>query len=239
MCYHLSLIQNLKYLQQRFGADFDDPSGYEPSYHKAAFGGPRHAVITDEDPKHIRLLEWGLVPRWVKDDDTAGRMRRMTINAKAETVFTLPSFKKSIRDRRCLVLADGFFEWQAVGQKKIPYYIRLKTREAFAFAGIWDVWGAEKRTFSIITTEANPLVARIHNVKKRMPVILRREDEARWLEKGLKDDDVRAMLKPYDENGMEAWPVARTIAMKGHHDGPETIAPVEYRELRESQQKLL
>lgn len=241
MCYHLSLIQNLKYLQQRFGADFEDPDAFEPTYHKAAFASPKHAVITDEDPKRIKLMEWGLVPRWAKNDETAGKVRKGTFNAKAETVFKLPSFRRSIRDRRCLVLADGFFEWLDLDSRKYPFYIRLKSKEAFAMAGIWDIWnasGADKRTFSIITTEANPMVARIHNLKKRMPVILRREDEKRWLEKGLKDEEIRALLKPYDEREMEAHPVAKRIASFDRKDGPETIAPVEYEELKEAQQTL-
>jgi putative SOS response-associated peptidase YedK len=241
MCYHLSLIQNLKYLEKRFGAPFEDPDSYEPAYHKAAFSSPAHAVITGDDPKRIALLEWGLVPRWVKDDEQAESVRKGTMNAKAETVFQKPSFRSSIKDRRCLVLADGFFEWQQVGARKYPYYIRLKTKDAFAMAGIWDTWnagGIPKRTFSIITTEANPLVARIHNMKKRMPAILPPENEGRWLEKGLTNEQITEMLRPYDENRMEAYTVSRAITAKDHVDAPGLIAPFEYKELKEMQDTL-
>jgi putative SOS response-associated peptidase YedK len=241
MCYHLSLVQNLNYLQKRFGAEFEDDGSYEPSYHMAAFSSPQHAVITGEAPLRIRLLEWGLIPRWVRSEEQASDVRRGTFNAKAETVLRKPSFRSSIMDRRCLVLADGFFEWRQAGGKKYPYYIRLKGADAFAIAGIWDEWksgGGARRTFSLLTTEANPMMARIHNTKKRMPAMLRREDERRWLEKGLGADDIRSMLRPYDDKEMEAWTVSRLITSKGNKNVPAVIAPFIYRELEAVQERL-
>lgn len=241
MCYHLSLVQNLLYLQKRFGATFDDASEYEPAYHRAAFSSPAHPVIADEDPQRIRLFEWGLIPRWVKTDEQAADVRKGTYNAKAETIFQKPSFCSSIKDRRCLVLADGFFEWQHLDGKKYPYYIRLKSREAFSIAGIWDEWkggGAARRTFSVVTTGASPMMARIHNTKKRMPVILHRADERRWLEKGLSQEDLRSMLRPYDDAGLEAYTVAPLTGAKRSREGPDIIAPVEHKELRAGQEKL-
>lgn len=241
MCYHLSLIQDLRYLEKRFGAPFEDRVSYEPSYHRAAFSSPAHPVITDSEPGRIRFFEWGLIPRWAKDPEQAMGIRKGTFNAKAETVFQKPSFRSSIRERRCLVLADGFFEWQKVGPRKYPYYIRLRSKEAFAIAGIWDEWnsgGNVKNTFSVITTEANPMMARVHNTKKRMPVILRREDEARWLEKGLTPDQIGSMLKQFDENEMEAYMVSRLLTSRERKNVPEVIAPFEYDELRPAQKRL-
>jgi putative SOS response-associated peptidase YedK len=241
MCYHLSLIHNLRYLEQRFGASFENPADYEPTYHRAAFSGPAHPVITDEEPGRIKLLEWGLIPGWVKNAEQAEEVRKGTFNAKAETVFQKPSFKSSIKDKRCLVLADGFFEWQSAGMRKYPYYIRLKSKEAFAFAGIWAEWNSgkdAKTTFSIITTEANPMLEKIHNTKKRMPVILRPEDEKRWLEKGLKPEEISSMLRPYDENEMEAYTVSKLITSKEKKNVAEVIAPFEYKELIEAQKTL-
>ena len=240
MCYHLSLVQDLRYLETRFGASFGSADSYEPSYHRSAFSSPAHPVITDKEPGRIRLFEWGLIPRWAKDADQASEIRSGTFNAKAETVFDKPSFRSSIMERRCLVLADGFFEWQKVGSRKYPYYIRLKSRDAFAIAGIWDEWnggGNAKYTFPVITTEANPMMERIHNTKKRMPVILHREHEARWLEKGLTPEQMGAMLRPYDENEMECYTVSRLLTSR-EKNVPEVIAPFEYEELRSVQNKL-
>jgi putative SOS response-associated peptidase YedK len=234
MCYHLSLAQNLRYLENRFGAELEQLARYEPSYHTAAFTSPRHPVIADEEPGRISLFEWGLIPRWVLNEEQARDVRKGTFNAKSETIFQKPSFRASVLDRRCLVLADGFFEWQAIGGKKYPYHIRLKSGEAFAIAGIWDRWGAadaQRRTFSVVTTGANPLLARIHNTKKRMPVILGRGDEGRWLEKGLSESQVRSMMQPYDETAMEAHTVSRLITSKGNRNDPALIAPFEYPEL--------
>lgn len=241
MCYHLSLAANLRYLEKRFGASFEAPDSYEPSHHRAAFSSPAHPVITDSEPGRIRLFEWGMIPRWAKDASQASEVRKGTYNAKAETVFQKPSFRSSIMERRCLVLADGFFEWQKVGSRKYPYYIRLKSKEAFAIAGIWDEWkagGDTRNTFSVMTTEANPMMARIHNTKKRMPVMLRRKDEARWLEKGLAPDEIGAMLRPYADDEMEAHTVARLLTSRERRNVPEVIAPFEYEELGSVQKKL-
>jgi putative SOS response-associated peptidase YedK len=140
------------------------------------------------------------------------------------------------------VIADGFYEWKEVDSKKYPYYIRLKDHEVFSLAGIWDTWsagGATKNTFSIITTDANPMMAQIHNTKKRMPVILRREDEKRWLDRNLTPDQIKALLQPYDENGMEAYTVSRIISASGvKRNSPDIIVPFQYKELKSGQQKL-
>jgi putative SOS response-associated peptidase YedK len=177
-------------------------------------------VITNEEPTQVALLNWGLIPFWVKDESTALRIRQQALNARAETIFTKPMFRHSIVAKRCLVLVDGFFEWRHENKKSYPYYIRLKDNQPFALAGIWDRWlnhitGNELRTFSVITTEANLLMAQIHNTRKRMPVILSREVEKRWLMMDLKSDEIMSMLKPYDASAMQAYPVDRSIVKKG------------------------
>jgi putative SOS response-associated peptidase YedK len=242
MCFHLSLWRDVRYLEQRFGARFDGGTGFEPSYYAAAFSMPAHPVITDREPDRIQLLEWGLIPHWAKSEEQATDIRKGTFNARSDTVFEKASFRSPIKDKRCLVLADGFYEWMHVDERKYPYYIRLKDHEAFAIAGIWDEWsmgGVSKITFSIITTDANPMMAQIHNTKKRMPVILRREDEKRWLEKALTPEQIKEMLQPYDENGMEAHTVSRLISTRGEKKNrPETIAPFRYKQLELEQRKL-
>jgi putative SOS response-associated peptidase YedK len=241
MCFHLSLWRDVRYLEKRFGARFIEP-GYEPFYHLAAFSMPAHPVITDNDPDIIQMLEWGLIPHWARTVEQANDIRKGTFNARSDTIFSKPSFRSSILGRRCLVLADGFYEWREFQSKKYPYYIRLKDREAFSLAGIWDTWSSgeiSKTTFSIITTDANPMMAQIHNTKKRMPVILRREDERRWLEKGLAPAEIRSMLRPYDEREMESHTVSRLITAKMEkRNRPEAQAPYEYKELGTEQLRL-
>jgi len=176
-------------------------------------------VIANESVQSISLFQWGLVPFWTKDEVSAERIRTETLNAKAETIHQKPSFRASIMTKRCLVLVDGFYEWREEGNRKYPYHISLTNNEAFALAGIWDRWlnnrtGEMKQTFSIITTRANPLLERIHNTRKRMPVILRQADEEKWLEKDLDKTAIDSLLEPYDASQMQAHTVSRLISTK-------------------------
>lgn len=176
MCFHISLSKNRRAIEKRFDASFLDPV-FERIFHVSAFSYPRLPVISNDDPSKIELFAWGLIPFWVKDEDSALKIREQTLNAKGETVTVKPSFRHSIKVKRCLVLADGFYEWQHVKKQTFPYYIHLKDNQLFSFAGIWDAWTNKEtketlKTFSIITTQANPLLSVIHNTKKRMPVIL-------------------------------------------------------------------
>ena len=180
-------------------------------------------VIANDAPKNIRMMRWGLVPSWAKDAAIGNRM----INARAETLSEKPSFKKPLERRRCLVLADGFYEWRvAAGRAKIPVRIVMKSHEPFAFAGLWDLWrdpeGRELASFTIITTEANELLKPIHD---RMPVILRPEDEDRWLDPGPTDTAKLApLLKPYLTEEMEAYDVS-TRVNSPKNDDPVCITP--------------
>jgi putative SOS response-associated peptidase YedK len=219
LCYHTSLARSADYLEKRFQARFEAGSLFEPIYHSSAFSGPRHPVISNESTQSIQFFQWGLVPFWTKDEIAAERIRTRTINARAETIHQKPSFRASIMTKRCLVLVDGFYEWRQEGNKKYPHYISLVSNDAFALAGIWDKWlntstGVTKDTFSIITTKANPLLERIHNTRKRMPVMLRQSDERKWLEKDLERDAIDAFLKPYDASQMQAHTVSRLISTK-------------------------
>jgi putative SOS response-associated peptidase YedK len=136
------------------------------------------------------------------------------------------------------VLADGFFEWQEVNGKNYPYYIRLKSHEPFAMAGLWDTWknketSEELHTYSVITTKANPLMERIHNKKKRMPVILRRDDEQHWIAPSLEKQQAESLLRPYDEAEMESFTISRLITSKHRNPNvPEVLHPFTYPELQ-------
>ncbi len=161
------------------------------------------AVIANDAPDTLQFFRWGLVPSWAKEPSIGNKL----INARAETLVEKPSFKKSFLTRRCLVPATGFFEWKK-DAAKTPMHIRLKDKEAFCFAGLWDNWvsleGETVHSFSIITTSPNALVEQIHN---RMPVILHRDDEQRWIEPK-SDLSLVELLKPYPAERMEAWPVS-------------------------------
>ncbi len=141
------------------------------------------------------MMRWGLIPSWAKDASGAGRM----INARAETVAEKPIYRTALRSRRCLVPANGFFEWRRAGTSRTPYFIRMKDESLFAFAGLYDSWrdpnGVTVMTYTIITTEPNALVATIHD---RMPVILHREDENRWLDPDITDPGALVpLLRPH------------------------------------------
>ena len=241
MCFNISISQFIDYIEKRFGASFAEPDAFEPVYHASAFARPRLPVIDNEDSDKIRLYRWGLVPFWVKDEQAADSISTKTFNAKAETVFEKPSFRTSIKSKRCLVLVDGFYEWHQHKAKKYPYYIRMADGSAFAMAGIWDDWqnkstGENIRTFSIMTTGANELLAQIHNTRKRMPVILKQEDEARWLSDGLDRDEIKNLLVPYDGDDLCAHPVSKLITARGKNKNvPEVREKYEYEELKGKQ----
>jgi putative SOS response-associated peptidase YedK len=220
VCYYSSISVGFKIIETRFGVHFIQTELYKPVYSASAFTFPQMPVITNEEPTRVALLHWGLIPFWVKGESSALNIRQRALNARSETIFDKPMFRKAVTTKRCLVVVDGFFEWRHENKKSYPYYIRLKDDQPFALAGIWDRWqnhetGKEMRAFSVITTEANLLMAQIHNTKKRMPVILTREDEKRWLSKDISTEDIKTMLKPYDAREMQAHPVDRSIIKKG------------------------
>lgn len=166
-------------------------------------------IIVDEGAPHIEIAKWGLVPFW--ESHEAGAMH--IINARADSVATKPAFKKAFQLQRCLVPASGFFEWHSSEKEKVPYFIHLKHRRHFSFAGLYEETenkdGDKLKTYTIITCEPNILMKKIHN---RMPVILRKEDESRWLNHKETDTHVlQSYLKPYDAHDMEAWIVSHTV----------------------------
>lgn len=172
--------------------------------------------------RELALLRWGLIPFWAKD----AKIGYSTINAKAETLATAPAFREALKRRRCLVPADGFYEWQPLDTKtKQPWAITLKDGSPFAFAGLWDTWkdkttGQPLETYTIITTEPNELTARLHN---RMPVILAPRDYERWLAPA---DPARLpvdLLRPFDAALMASWKVSPAVG-NVRNNSPELCA---------------
>ena len=220
MCYHFSINKSKDYLEKRFAAKFKQPQLFKPIYYASGFEAPRLPVITNQLPQQIQMINWGLIPNWIKDQAQAQTIRDKTLNARADTIFSKPSYQQAIKKQRCLVLADGFYDWREFKGKKYPYYITLLNDQAFAFAGIWDNWQDSQTkesilTFSIITTEANELVARIHNIKQRMPVILEPAEEKLWLETDLPMEAITGLMDPYDTDKMKAHPISKLISARG------------------------
>ena len=244
MCFFYALSQTAQSLKNRYqlADDFIFELGPElsgPIYYVSGFDFPKMPVLTNEQPARLQVFRWGLVPSWVKTAAQAAEIRAKTLNARAETVLEKPSFRQAIRRRRCLVPANGFYEWRAFRGQKYPYYIFLKDRTVFSFAGIWEEWvdpatGERLRTYSILTTTANPLLAKIHNTKQRMPVILPRERERAWLADELSTDEIIALLQPFPAAAMAAHPISRLItARTANRNCPEVQAPFAYPELGE------
>ena len=180
-------------------------------------------ILKDKGSVKIKMLLWGLVPHWAKDRKIGYSM----INARAETVDEKPSFKKPFRTRRCLVIADGFYEWKRINKgNKIPYRFTINDEKPFAFAGLWDTWdkGDEPvNSFTIITCGANEIMEPIHD---RMPVILPKENREIWLDEKSNNEELKELLVPYDSKGMSMYRVS-DIVNSWKNDIPECIEPVE------------
>lgn len=242
MCYNYSLtiFNNLKEFKSTFDANFKDEKikkAFQDYYYVNAFNIPKLLVITNNQPKYFQIFYWGLIPFWIKNKEEADKIRLKTMNARAETLFDKPSFRHSIRNKRCIVPACGFYEWRYILGKNYPYYIHLKNRKYFSFAGIWDIWintenNEKTYTYSIITCEPNNLLKKIHNKKRRMPAILSKVNEKKWLDNNLSDDEIISFLKPYPDDEMEAYTISRLITSKvGNRNNPSVIKPFNYPEL--------
>ena len=219
MCGRFTMTSPWELLKERFEVDIAEEE-YRLRYNAAP--GQDLWVIPQTTPNQAQLYHWGLVPFWAKDPKIGNRL----INARAETVAEKPAFRTPFKKHRCLVLADGFYEWDKRGPQKVPYRVVLKDERPFAFAGICDYWkdkeGKELKTFSIITTDANDLIAKIHD---RMPVILSKKDEKVWLDPALDITEAIKMLHPYPAEEMKMYPVS-TLVNKPENDIPQVIESV-------------
>ncbi len=219
MCGRFSLSTDKDDIQSRYGID---PTGVllGPRYNIAP-SQLHPVVVVESDQRVLKLMKWGLVPHWAKDERIGYKM----INARADTVDTKPSFKNAFKKRRCLVITTGFYEWDRTDPKnKRPFHIGLKSKKPFAFAGLWESWGPDNlQSFTIITTDANELVSQIHD---RMPVILHEKDEAAWLDPELHDPaKLKPLLVPYPAEEMEMYEVS-TIVNSPKNESPDCIKPI-------------
>ena len=222
MCGRFTLHTNQTDLQLAFKG-FVFPEEINPRYNIAPSLDILH--ITNDGEKRASKAKWGLIPFWAKDPKIGSRM----INARAETLATKPAFRDAYQHKRCLILADGFFEWkkEADGKTKTAVYISLKSGRPFAFAGLWDSWkqsdGESLRPCTIITTEPNRLMATIHN---RMPVILSEDNYDLWIDPDTFEPEIlNGLLRPYPDQEMLAHPVADTVNSP-RNDFRDCITPV-------------
>ena len=234
MCFTVNIHLTRKEIEKCFGAKLSDPGSYQSSYYLNAYDLPLLPVIRSEDREAIDLLQWGLIPFWVKDSRAASEIRTKTFNARAETLLDKPSFRTSARSKRCLVLVRGFYEWQHRDKDKIPYFIYLKSQEPMAMAGLYDEWtdrdtGENIPSCTIVTTSANPMMEKIHNSKKRMPVVLNKEYERTWIDPDASAEQVLRNLLPVDESEMGAHTISKLISKRGvEKNVPELVAPYAY-----------
>jgi putative SOS response-associated peptidase YedK len=219
MCGRFTMATNAEALEERFRAHLSTEIAV-PTYN-AAPSQAQLAILNDR-PHAIVRAAWGFVPEWADGRPDV----KPIINARAETVATKPFFRDAFKRKRCLIIADGFYEWKRAGKGKVPYRIALKTEEPFAFAGIWstvhDAQGIVHPTFAILTTESNALVAQIHT---RMPVILREQDEAAWLNPRLSLDAAQALLVPLPAELLMAYEVSPQVNSPAFNV-PEALQPV-------------
>lgn len=222
MCGRYSLKADISQLAMRFEFAADDVV-HKPAYNIA----PTQQVLTvtnNDGERHAEYMRWGLIPFWAKDMKIGYRM----INARGETLAEKPSFRAALRKRRCLILADGFYEWQKLGGKqKRPMRITLKSGEPFAFAGLWETWkdpaGELVKSCTIITTSANEFLSPIH---ERMPVILPQEQESFWLDREIEDPvALSSAIASYADDELDAFEVS-TLVNNTRNNGPELISRV-------------
>lgn len=221
MCGRFTLVSNLDLILHRFNVAYADVD-HVPRYNIAP-SQQVLAIVSDGEKRRMGQLRWGFIPFWAKDMKIGHKM----INARAETLSEKASFKHPLKRQRCLIPADSFYEWKRDENKKRPVRVRLKSREPFAFAGLWSRWtspdGKAIYSCTIVTTRPNSLMEDIHD---RMPVILRPEDEEMWLDRTIEEPEMlQQLLKPYDADKMEAYEVS-TEVNSPRHDSPECIKPL-------------
>ena len=222
MCGRFSLAAPGQLWFEIFG--LSEPPAWAPRYNIAPTQeAPTVASLPGEQRRQFLLRRWGLIPSWAKDPGIGARM----INARAETAATKPAFRVALRQRRCLVLADGFYEWQGQERRKQPFYVRLRDGRTFAFAGLWEHWeGAEGVTVdscTLLTTTPNALIRTFHH---RMPVVLDPADHDLWLDPAVQDVGVlQPLLRPYPPEEMAAYPVSTRVNNPAN-DAPECTKPL-------------
>ncbi|MDQ7092741.1 SOS response-associated peptidase [Desulfosporosinus sp. PR] len=211
----VDIIERFRLIQFEF--DFVPRYNIAPSQ-------PVPVVIRQDGKNSLHLFKWGLIPYWAKDASIGDKL----INARAETLEEKPSFRGLLARKRCLIIADGFYEWKEEGRRKKPYRITLQDGKSFAFAGLWDSWlspaGQTINSCTIITTTSNKLLEPIHH---RMPVILPQDKESLWLDESVTyNQEIKELLRPFPAEQMVVHEVS-TLINSSRYDGPECVFPIQ------------
>ncbi len=231
MCFSVNVNLVKEELENRYGATLIDTDNYRPSYYYHAFSLPEMPALCSGNPHKIQLLKWGLIPSWTRSIADANAIRHRTFNARAESIETKPSFSSSFKSKRCIIPVKGFFEWQHRGKNKIPWYIYHHENEIISLAGLYDEWsesttGELYSTFSIITTDANELMAEIHNSARRMPVILDKSAELKWIDLSIPSEETAGILQPYPSDLLKAHTIGPLVNDRNaNRNTPEVIRP--------------
>jgi putative SOS response-associated peptidase YedK len=213
-------------------------------YHVNGFAHPKLLVFTNDKPTTPRYFSWGLIPHWVKDSAQASILANQTLNARAESIFEKPAFKKAAMHQRCLIYLDAFYEHHHYQKKTFPYHIDMRDETPLAIAGLWDEWinpetGELHQTCSIVTTRANPMMAQIHNNPKqseaRMPAILPKEKQNEWLQES-NPERLKELLMPFDEDRLRYRTVQRLKGKEALGNCPEATLEFYYPELNQAAQ---
>ena len=216
MCGRYASSRGADYLAGHFEVDEPAEEALPPSWNVAPTD-PVYAVLQRSAGRLLKACRWGLVPSWADDPKVGSRF----INARQETVAEKPAFRSAYQRRRCLVPADGWYEWKAVGKDKQPWFLTSTDREPLAFAGLYEVWRRELWTVTVITTTAPDELGEIHD---RSPLLVPREHWSRWLDPAVEDPG--DLLVPGVSGAVDAWPVSKAVG-NVRNDSPELIAPVE------------
>lgn len=242
MCYSIAYLERR---QEKYAERYKDvlPLNWSnqstlqelPTYYFVS--GFAHPLLPIVNHKGVFLFEWGLIPSWIKDSQSARDIQNKTLNAVGETIFEKPSFRNSIVSKRCLLGVTGFYEWRDVNGVKYPYFVKTKSNDIFSLGCIYETWtdkstGTIRNTFSILTTPANPLMETIHNLNKRMPLILSANNEKKWIDPRLTAAEITDLIKPYTDSDMTAYTVSQKVNnAKNNRNVAEIIEKVEYPEL--------
>ncbi|NQT60562.1 MAG: SOS response-associated peptidase [Bacteroidetes bacterium] len=224
MCFNMSIVKEIEAIQDEFKADFaQHPILTEKAltmYNLSGFAHPEWPVICKESPKVIHMLNWGLIPHWIRDSAAAGDIRNKTLNARGETLGKLPSDRYSFPKKTCLIITEGFFEPHQHQKTSYPFYLHRSDNHLLSLGGIYADWtdpgsGKIHRSFSIITVPSTGLIDQIHNHKHRMPLIIPEKERAQWLDSGQSVNICRQMIQSREPDLLTAYPVSRALYAKG------------------------
>ncbi|MEO6904316.1 MAG: SOS response-associated peptidase [Bacteroidia bacterium] len=244
MCYTINARATVQQLNKRYNANNETPELHQLLYKLSGFHAKttrikdyrKLPVLTATDTKSFKYMQWGLIPFWTPQEKSK-EFAINNLNAKGETIFEKKSFAPSLKGKRCIIPITGFFESRTCNKENYPYFIHLKDADIFSLAGIYDTWkdketGSIINSFSIITTQANALMAKIHNKQLRMPVILTLEKEQQWIQSEISEKEITELIQPLDELLMVAHTVDKKVNnSKIDSNFPDVTNVVTYPEL--------